>query len=163
MLQRALDVSKTWVALPRKARAVYSRPVIRQWTSDSDLELRTLTAASSKSNFAKDTAIEYRPHDELSRASSFVTQKKTLVQRLLGDRFTGWRFGVLHFAVWATIVFIINLTVTIWGSTQRESGILLDGDCDRVKNLNTALHVLINVLSTILLSGSNYCMVRVQI
>jgi hypothetical protein len=68
------------------------------------------------------------------------------------------RFGALHFAVWATIVFLINVTITIWGSTYSKSGVLLEGDCDRVKRLNTGLHVLINVLSTILLSGSNYCM-----
>jgi hypothetical protein len=34
----------------------------------------------------------------------------------------------------------------------------MEGDCKDVKYLNTGLHVIINIFSTILLSGSNYCM-----
>jgi hypothetical protein len=152
MLKRAFDAGKYWSTPTRKRRSVY-----QQWTPDPDAELRVLTAASTKSNLGVETA--YRPYARNSNTPSFTgSLKKTLVQKIFGDRFTGWRFGALHFAIWATVVFLINLVVTIWGSTQRTSGVLLDGDCNRVKRLNTALHVLINVLSTILLSGSNYCM-----
>jgi hypothetical protein len=35
---------------------------------------------------------------------------------------------------------------------------LMEGDCQRVEFWNNGLHVVINILSTILLSGSNYCM-----
>ncbi|KAF2832511.1 hypothetical protein CC86DRAFT_366289 [Ophiobolus disseminans] len=153
MFQRALDARRNWFASSRKGRQVY-----QQRAHASNTELRNLTAASTKSDIGNDIDTEYRPRKGSSGAPSLVSQKKTRVQRLLGDRFTGWRFGILHFAVWATIVFFINLVVTIWGSTQKQSGVLLEGDCNRVKNLNTSLHVLINVLSTILLSGSNYCM-----
>ena len=151
MLQRVFDISRNWFPPFQKRQPVY-----QQWNRADSTELRILTARSTKSEICIDT--EYRPHARGSDAPSFVSAKKSRVQRVLGDRFTGWRFGALHFAVWATIVFLINIIVTIWGSTARHSGVLLDGDCDRVKNLNTGLHVLINVLSTILLSGSNYCM-----
>lgn len=78
----------------------------------------------------------------------------------LRPRLSGWRFGILHFAVWALIVFIVNLVVTIWGtvSLKKSQGVLSTGECGRMKTLNSGLHVLINILSTILLSGSNYCM-----
>lgn len=157
MLRRfesALDVGRNWLTPFPKRQSVY-----QQWApSSNSTELRTLTAATTKTEIDIDT--EYRPDilGSSSIAPSFSSAKKTRVQRILGDRFTGWRFGTLHFGVWAAIVFFINLIVTIWGSTARHSGVLLEGDCDRVELLNTGLHVLINVLSTILLSGSNYCM-----
>jgi hypothetical protein len=72
---------------------------------------------------------------------------------------TGWRFGALHFATWAAIVFTINIIVSIWGGVyQKAKGSLTEGDCGDIKNLNRGLHIFINILSTILLSGSNYCM-----
>jgi hypothetical protein len=76
------------------------------------------------------------------------------------QRLSGWRFGVLHFAIWALIVFTVNLAITVWGlATHAQShGILKEGECGRIKSLNSRLHVLINILGTILLSGSNYCM-----
>jgi hypothetical protein len=73
---------------------------------------------------------------------------------------SGWRFGTINCAVSASIVFIINLVVTIWGSRHNKAGgnVLYEGDCNRVDRLNTELHLLINLLSTVLLSASNYSM-----
>ena len=103
--------------------------------------------------------------DNLSEAlndSSGSPSKHAVLRRIyrLKQSFTGWRFGVLHFAVWTSVVCIINLTITIWGSARYKTtgGTLSEGDCGRIKNLNRVLHILINFLSTILLSGSNYCM-----
>lgn len=149
-LERALDGGRNWIPIFRERPSVYS-----QWTSADSTELRNL-AATTKSDIGVDT--EYQPHPQGSTASSIVSVKRTRVQKIFGNRFTGWRFGALHFGIWAAIVFCINLIVTIWGTTVRKSGVLLEGDCDRVKIYNNGLHVLINVLSTILLSGSNYCM-----
>lgn len=73
---------------------------------------------------------------------------------------SGWRFGVLDFAIWASIVFVINLIVTAWGVATREENdrVLSQGNCGRIKKLNSGLHILINMFGTILLSGSSYCM-----
>jgi hypothetical protein len=149
MFQRALNAGQYLSAL---RRPVYTR----QRPDDSSTEMHKLTAASTKFNVGADTG--YRRQGQPADLSSFVRVEKTLAQKMFGDRFAGWRFGALHFAVWATIVFCINVAVTVWNSTQAKSGVLFEGDCDRVKRLNTGLHFLINVLSTILLSGSNYCM-----
>lgn len=72
----------------------------------------------------------------------------------------GWRFGVTQFAAWATLVFAINFTLAIWGAARHVStkGILMEGNCKQMKDLNKVIHVFINVLSTIILAGSNYCM-----
>ncbi|KAJ9645682.1 hypothetical protein H2199_002721 [Coniosporium tulheliwenetii] len=80
-------------------------------------------------------------------------------QRLL----TGWRFGAISAAAITSCVFLINLIVTIWAVsiTKVDSdgkSLLYDGSCSNIKQLNTNVHLLINVLSTFLLSGSNYCM-----
>ena len=72
--------------------------------------------------------------------------------------FTGWRFGVINCAVAASIVFLINLIATITWASDVDSGVLFKGNCDRARKLNSVLHIIINVLSTILLSSSNYVM-----
>ena len=50
----------------------------------------------------------------------------------------------------------------IWASARYEVveriGTILDGSCEKTKNLSLWLHLAINVLSTILLGASNYCM-----
>lgn len=72
----------------------------------------------------------------------------------------GWRSGALGFGLCSTVVFVVNLILTIWSSASRPTnkGLLYQGDCDYAKKLNTGMHVLINIFSTVLLSGSNYCM-----
>ena len=65
-------------------------------------------------------------------------------------------------SVTAVTIFIINLVCTIifkvkWGSAN-DIGTLFKGDCIRTHRLNSLLHVLINILSTLLLGSSNLCM-----
>ncbi len=62
----------------------------------------------------------------------------------------------------ASITFLINTCVLIWTLTTFEfdHGVakVFAGDCHQTETLNTWIHLAINALSTILLSGSNYCM-----
>lgn len=55
-----------------------------------------------------------------------------------------------------------NLALTIFAVThygsQNGVGTIYEGDCNRVKTLDQWLHLLINLLSTGMLSASNYCM-----
>jgi hypothetical protein len=157
MLGRALAAGKSWVLPSRRRQPVYQQSL----RHSESTELRALTTVSTKSDidFSGDT--EYRPHTlGVPLQTTFPGTKRKRLQRFPGQELSGWRFGALQFAVWASIVFLINFIVTIWSSASHRSnrGVLFEGDCDRVKRLNTALHILINILSTILLSGSNYCM-----
>lgn len=87
-----------------------------------------------------------------------------------------WRRSALAFALAAVFVFVVNLSFAVWATTQQKRrsritsfwdiyrvvdpniGIVLEGDSSYVKCWNTVLHVAINIMSTILLAGSNYCM-----
>lgn len=59
-----------------------------------------------------------------------------------------------------TTVFVVNLTLALYGSRfpiREGIGLIYIGDCDMVKSLNRYLHLLINILSTGMLSASNFC------
>ena len=77
-------------------------------------------------------------------------------------RTNGWRSGALFSAGLALLVFLINLSVMIWISSNfdYEDGFatIIRNDCPKVVRTNTAIHIVINALSSLLLGGSNYCM-----
>ena len=60
----------------------------------------------------------------------------------------------------AIVVLLINVVACMVAISKHEVkaglAILFEGDCSKVKHLNTWLHLLINILSTILLGASNY-------
>jgi len=76
--------------------------------------------------------------------------------------FSGWRFGMISSACSVVIVLIANISLAIWIRTRSDitdgQGVFSEGTCSDVRSLSTYMHLVINVLSTILLSGSNYCM-----
>ena len=85
-------------------------------------------------------------------------------RRLSRSRFHGWRMGVLFGCCLSAFVLCCNLILIIQGATLRSgyqsNGIadLIVGDEVVVSRWDSALHVLINALSTVLLAGSNYTM-----
>jgi anti-sigma-K factor RskA len=78
--------------------------------------------------------------------------------------FSGWRFGVIACAIAAVLVFLVNLIILLWAESMNGFALLADdgkhtlydGSCDKTKNLNIGVHLMINTLSTVLLSASNY-------
>jgi hypothetical protein len=74
----------------------------------------------------------------------------------------GWRTGVSSAAVGTAIVFLLNLSTTIWALSTHDlvygSASLYEGSCTTTKQLNTGIHFLINVFSSVILSSSNYTM-----
>ncbi|KAF6828995.1 hypothetical protein CMUS01_08354 [Colletotrichum musicola] len=75
-----------------------------------------------------------------------------------------WRQAAFYFSMAAFSTFLINLIFVLWATIQKrdkfENGIgtLLDQNYSTIKIINTTVNVIINILSTILLAGSNYCM-----
>ncbi|KAL3294051.1 hypothetical protein RB213_011769 [Colletotrichum asianum] len=72
-----------------------------------------------------------------------------------------WRRGALSFAAAALFTFIVNFSFTLWTMTKEAPdgvGLIWEGEQTIVKAWNTAMHIVINIISTILLAGSNYCM-----
>jgi hypothetical protein len=89
----------------------------------------------------------------------------TRLQRWIrGSRFHGWRMGVLLGCCMSSFVLCCNISMIIVAATTGggydAGGIasLKVGDEVTISRWNTALHVLINALSTMLLAGSNYTM-----
>jgi hypothetical protein len=77
-------------------------------------------------------------------------------------RFSGWRLRVFQALIAVGIVLCINIITLIVVPTVngRDGGVttLFSGNCRKTKLLNSGIHVLINIFSTTLLAGSNYCM-----
>jgi hypothetical protein len=103
-----------------------------------------------------------------SSADDFLLPKKLTApepRRLKKQRlFTGWRVGALASFIGAVSVCLFNLAITIWvwkGEDHKvvgSIGTLFQGQCQRVRNLNVWVHLLVNALSTLLLCASNYYM-----
>ncbi|KAG0126952.1 hypothetical protein HOY82DRAFT_626483, partial [Tuber indicum] len=76
--------------------------------------------------------------------------------------YTGWHTGVLGCAASVVLVLFINTGLTIYAATNPEYkmeggvGTLYLGSCDKSRTIGMWLHLGINALSTLLLSGSNY-------
>lgn len=77
----------------------------------------------------------------------------------------GWRFGALLAVIMSSCVLTINVTVAIlsWVWTRHRgytSNIapIYTGKCTTVDNLGLVVHLGINIVSTLLLGASNYCM-----
>jgi hypothetical protein len=72
----------------------------------------------------------------------------------------GWRFGLAMSASSATVVLLMNVLLVVGAASTSKLvdgiGTLYMGQCNRVNTWNTALHAIINILSSILLSASNY-------
>ena len=90
-------------------------------------------------------------------------------------RLSGWRVGILYGAATAFVVLLINIVTLAYASTRKNLPIdhyydgpinievvqepvnpegrktLYGGDCETVRKLNVSIHLLINILSTVLL------------
>ncbi len=95
-----------------------------------------------------------------SDISSGQKNPQNRLRRTFQRHFHGWRGGVFTSCCLSAIVLLCNIGLIIKGAKNGydKYGIadVIEGDETTVAQWNIALHVLINVLGTILLSGSNY-------
>ena len=109
---------------------------------------------------SKSSSIQLLPLDPESTRK----QQDSLSPVWKPDWYTGWHTGVLACATSVMAVLLINVSLTVYAATNPEyqmargSGIgtLYEGSCDKSRTIGLWLHLAINVLSTVLLSGSNY-------
>ena len=74
---------------------------------------------------------------------------------------TGWRRGIFLGCISAFTVLGLNLIVTVIAAQAplHPSGrTLFEGSCDTAARFNAGIHFLINVMSSVLLTASNYGM-----
>lgn len=78
----------------------------------------------------------------------------------------GWKSVILTGSITSFIVFLINLTITLAATLSKGrhphdtdgSVVLYSGDCSTTRDIDIGIHLFINVMSTLLLSASNYGM-----
>jgi uncharacterized protein DUF6536 len=98
-------------------------------------------------------------HDKEAK-TSFTQRLLTVIRRHL----IGWKFGVTGWAVAVIVTLFINIGLLVFVIVNSNHGFdngirtLTKGECSKIKRYNIGAHLIINVLSTLLLSGSNYCM-----
>lgn len=80
----------------------------------------------------------------------------------LEKHFQGWRMGASLSVVAAGRVLFININAIVAASAKNgvSDGLatFLEGSCSTTSSTDFWLHLLINILSTVLLAASNYCM-----
>ena len=98
----------------------------------------------------------------LTLDSGFTQEQPNSSSRWKPVWHTGWHTGVLACASSVVVVLFINVGLTIYAATnpeykmERGIGTLYLGSCDKSRTIGLWLHLGINALSTVLLSGSNY-------
>ena len=94
-----------------------------------------------------------QPANKVSSLSGWISTQQQSV---------GWKSGIAVWTAVVTIVLLFNtiISIVVGARYGYESGlgILHEGDCNTVGSYDTGAHILINLLSTLLLSGGNYCM-----
>ncbi|KAF3001562.1 hypothetical protein E8E13_009862 [Curvularia kusanoi] len=101
-------------------------------------------------------------HDRNQAQKPFRVFQLSSWRAIQKGQFTGWRMGVLVALIGTTLVCLFNVMVTIYilwqGKAKNGYGTLYEGNCQKARDLNVWVHLVVNVLSTLLLGASNYCM-----
>ena len=130
-------------------------------STEQDLPLKDLSASTT--------------YPEASHTAAAPLTREIESTTKLGYKFAGWRVGATIAVVISSLALIINISLGAWGTVKGLNSFLdtaiegfsgpntaivqlFEGDCNRAASLNTWTHLAINVLSTALLSSSNYCM-----
>lgn len=88
-----------------------------------------------------------------------VHDENIAVEKRSRFQMSGWKVGVTTWAALAIIVCLLNVAALIWATVLHDGrgpiASLYTGSCSTVSQLSLWMHLLINILSTLLLSGSN--------
>lgn len=78
---------------------------------------------------------------------------------------SSWQSTLYLGAISSLMVLLFNIGFAAWAATKYtgsdSTGVLFAGQCQKARNINTALHLVINILATLVLSASSYGMVRI--
>lgn len=54
------------------------------------------------------------------------------------------------------VVLCVNVGFFSWANSAHDESVLYTGDCDKAKRMGTGVHLVINILSTLMLAASNF-------
>ena len=97
------------------------------------------------------------------RIIDFLDALNERVIRSLSPKWSrGWRLTVVAAFIASVSILLLNSTLLVWYYTSAPVAdgvkVLFVGKCATVRRLDTWIHLLINLFSTVLLIGSNFCM-----
>ncbi|KAF9062555.1 hypothetical protein BDP27DRAFT_1368777 [Rhodocollybia butyracea] len=106
-----------------------------------------------------DTYPKSRPSTRWNRLQQRLKRKYNELRSRMP---TGWHFGAWMAALEAGVVLLINLIILLFCAVKTGGSIgvtqIFEGDCNTVDRVTLGIHLVINVLGTLLLSASNYSM-----
>lgn len=185
VIQRPMGISKTMKAWCKSIlHPSWRTSDDSSWTEGPSLSIREPSTMSSKTLVRKRNSTSSNGMQDGQAAAKILTQGdfsearfaslKLLApwfpesdpQHERAHTFRTWHsrrdIVLLTCSSTAVVIFLINLTSTAvlkakWGSDDDINDIF-KGDCSRTQQISTAIHLVINLLSTLLLGASNMCM-----
>lgn len=114
------------------------------------------------------TELEDTEEEQPRKTKSWSSRASRLVpsawRRVWRSRFSGWRGGALVSVILCALVLFVNILLLIIAAAawHPQGGIAtaFTGDCAVATRQLTVAHFFINLLSSMLLGASNYCMQR---
>ena len=139
---------------------IFGYPVAGQWVANLRKKMAPVLGQNDGDRGVGGGGSEFFPKELSTQdTGSTAERSKSFSSAWKPVWYTGWHTGVLASAISALVVLFINIGLTIYAAkdTGDESvGTLYKGSCDKSKTIGLWIHLGINALSTILLSGSNY-------
>lgn len=111
-------------------------------------------------------SLHFKSHCSYNTSKEYLASPKSIDdeppdQTFLERNFSGWRGGIAHNVIIALSVLVVNISFLLWATAKFDSYGLItvyNGSCSTAKHLSIAVHIMINILSTLLLGASNYAM-----
>lgn len=134
---------------------------------DHTIELSPLPSSTSFTSLRKDEDPLLESKTQRYDETEYSDTPRPFPRRLsvyfsrISHQFHGWRSGALISTCLAGVSLIVNVAVVAWLGSQNEGlGVveIFNGDCGKVQTMDIWVHLAINIISTLLLGGSNYCM-----
>lgn len=102
-----------------------------------------------------------RNHDQLAVHDEDANpiQPQPPTRRFRGS-LGNWKGSLYLNSVICFVVLCVNVGFFSWANSSQSESVLYTGDCDQAKRMGTGAHLVINILSTLMLAGSNFTMVR---
>lgn len=112
---------------------------------------------------SKPSPVQRRPSNFQFWSRPFQSVDTQIKRRLAQSTFHGWRMGILLGSCSSAIILCFNIFFLIWASTRGQG--FRNGSAEpfsyndsNIALMSSSIHILINILSTMLLSASNYTM-----
>jgi hypothetical protein len=103
--------------------------------------------------------VDINKENEKAKTNNLIRRLPDMIRTHLP---IGWKFGVTGWVAVVIMTLFINIGLSVfvafYHGFDKGIGTLLQGECSKITAYNIGAHLTINVLSTLLLSGSNYCM-----